>query len=103
MFGRSREVQVLREALLWYATREVYSRRGKHAKGAPVRYDHAPIIDDKGIRARKALNKADALRWYGLPRRLSILLAFRFGHVPPLDITSVAITVPDPLPREDRP
>ena len=71
MFGRKREIQILRDALLWYANREVYKRRGKHPEGSPVRYKPAPIVEDKGTHARVALNAADALRWGGIPRRIS--------------------------------
>lgn len=67
MFGRKRQIEVMRQALLYYANRDTYRRKGKHPKGSPVKYKHAPIVDDHGSTARLALRRVDsmaAFRWF---------------------------------------
>jgi hypothetical protein len=98
MFGYRKQIAILREALEWYANREVYRRRGKHPEGSPVRFDLAPIVPDKGARARRALNKVDVIRWNSLPRRLSVALAARLHRMPPPDVAIVELKL---TPRED--
>lgn len=55
MFGRKRQIEIMRQALLYYANRDTYRRRGVHPKGSPVRYEPAHIVNDNGSRARVAL------------------------------------------------
>lgn len=69
MFGRKRQIEVMRQALLYYANRDTYRRKGKHPKGSPVRYKHAPIVDDHGTRALKALREVERIKPFGIFRK----------------------------------
>jgi len=62
MFRRSQQVDVMREALLFYACADSYRRRSTHAKGSPKRFGKSPIVIDRGARASRALRQADDLQ-----------------------------------------
>lgn len=69
-----RENQLLREALRYYANRGIWRRAGVHPKGTPVKYSPAPIINDKGMRAREAFSEIDRMhRPSSIHRLLSAL------------------------------
>lgn len=53
------KLRAARKALLFYADREVYRRKGVHPQGSPVRYKAAPIVRDHGSHARLALREMD--------------------------------------------
>lgn len=59
MFIRRSEYAAMRDALLFYACRDSYRRRGRHPKGSPKRFDKAPIVRDHGDRASHALRQVD--------------------------------------------
>jgi|GEM_PF-5384806 len=87
MFGRKRQIEVMRQALLYYANRDTYRRKGKHPPGSPVRYKHAPIVDDHGSTARLAL------------RRVEGMAAFRWFRRKPVDLGT--LTMPKPLAAQE--
>jgi hypothetical protein len=62
MFARKRQIEILRDALLFYACRDSYRRRGTHPRGAPKRFAKAPIVLDHGARANRALRQVEDLQ-----------------------------------------
>lgn len=60
MLSVFRKLKTARKALLYYANRDTYRRKGTHPQGSPVRYKAAPIVDDHGSRARVALREIEA-------------------------------------------
>ena len=62
MFSRKRQVQLMRNALLFYACADSYRRRSTHPKGSPKRFGKSPIVLDHGARAARALCQVDDLQ-----------------------------------------
>ena len=62
MFARKRQLEIARDALLFYACLETYKRRGTHPKGSRKRFAKAPIVKDHGARAARALREIDDLQ-----------------------------------------
>jgi hypothetical protein len=62
---------LLRTALLWYAAKENWKRRGTNPAGAKRRWKNSPAALDRGALANAALNAVDSGQTITVPKPLA--------------------------------